>query len=248
MSSSRARRLGGASALLGLLALTAAGLATAGSPPGPTPPGKPATAQLGKIQRVGQSQPGTAAPTTRPAPVIGYRLFAKLAPSSGTSSASGRWDGVLVHTLGPVQPGKMPSIPGCTVTGPKQGSPPQAGRTPGIPHKIKCPGPVPPFTVPGNGGQWILGWRLTYSNLSSAVTGTDIRLNSPGAAGALVSTLCSVCTSGMLGRITPTDDQAAALLKGNGFVVVRTANNPTGEISGQIVKLLTPNLTAKPHP
>ncbi len=228
----RAGRTGGALSLLALLALVAAGLATAGPPPAPVGPAKP-----GKIRRVGQSGPGQ---TSAPAGVhaVGYRLTAKLTPSSSTSNASGRWDGVMVHTIGTVQAGAMPSIPGCTVTGPKPGAPPLPGRSSGIPHKIKCSdSAVPPFAVPGNGQHWILGWKLSYANLSSTVNGADIRLNSPGAAGVLATTLCGPCTSGKFGRTTLTDDQAAALLKGNGYVVVRTASNQDGEISGQIVKV-----------
>jgi hypothetical protein len=34
-----------------------------------------------------------------------------------------------------------------------------------------------------------------------------------------------------------TDDQAGAILKGQGSVVVSTANNTSGEISGQIVQV-----------
>jgi hypothetical protein len=231
----RAGRTGGALSLLALLALVAAGLATAGPPPAPVGPAKP-----GKVRRVGQSAPGQA---TAPAGVhaIGYRLTAKLTPSSSSSTASGRWDGVLVHTIGTVQAGAIPSIPGCSVTAPKAGAPgnPSAPpRSSGIPHKIKCSGnAVPPFAVPGSGQHWILGWKLAYTNLSSTVNGADIRLNSPGSAGALAATLCGPCTAGKFGRTTLTDDQAAALLKGNGYVVVRTANNPDGELSGQIVKV-----------
>jgi hypothetical protein len=98
---------------------------------------------------------------------------------------------------------------------------------------------VPPFAVPAAGQHWILGWRLSYSNLSSAVTGADIRLNVPGAASALAATLCGPCTAGKFGRTTLTDDQANAVLKGYGSVVVRTASSSGGEISGQILRVAT---------
>ncbi len=233
--SKRAGRLGGAISLLGLATLVAAGLATAGSPPAPIGPAKP-----GKIQRIGQSDPRTAAPVGK-VHAIGYRLTAKLAPSSSSSTATGQWDGVLVHTIGTVKAGAMPSIPGCTVTAPKAGGPGQGPpRASGIPHKIKCGGPVPPFAVPGNGQHWILGWKLTYSSLSSTVSGADLRLNVPGAASALAATLCGPCTANKFGRTTLTDDQANAVLKGYGSVVVRTANSPSGEISGPITRIATP--------
>jgi hypothetical protein len=232
--SKRAGRLGGAISLLGLAALVAAGLATAGSPPAPIGPAKP-----GKIQRVGQSDPTKAAPAGK-VHAVGYRLAAKLTPSSSTSTASGHWDGLLVHTIGTVKNGTMPSIPGCNITGPRPGGPGQSPpRSSGLPHTIKCNGPVPPFAVPAAGQHWILGWRLSYSNLSSAVTGADIRLNVPGAASALAATLCGPCTAGKFGRTTLTDDQANAVLKGYGSVVVRTASSSSGEISGQILRVAT---------
>lgn len=234
--SSRARRLGGALLLLALLSLVAAAFASAGSPPGTPISGT----TPGKVRKVGQSNPN--APTNAPAVhAIGYRLTAKLAPSSSTSTASGRWDGVLVHTIGTVKNGQMPSVPGCSVTAPKPGGPGQAPpRQQGIPHTIKCGGAVPPFSVPGSGQHWILGWKLTYSNLSSAVTGAQIHITTAaGAAPVAAATLCSSCTSGKFGRTMLTDDQAGAILKGQASVVVSTANHPDGEISGTIVKAST---------
>jgi hypothetical protein len=234
--SRRAHRLGGALSLLALFALVAAAVATAGSPPGPIGPAKP-----GKVRLVGQSNPNAGSTTANGVHAIGYRLVANLAPSSSPSTATGHWDAVLVHTIGTVHPGTVPSIPGCTVTGPKPGAPPGQGSPPrssGIPHKIKCngAGAVPPFSIPGSGQHWIIGWRLTFANLSSSVTGTDLRVNTPGAAPVVAATLCTSCTSGKFGRMTLTDDQAGALLKGYGSIVVRTTNNPSGEISGPIVK------------
>ena len=228
--SKRAGRVGGALALLALVALVAAGLASAGSPPAPVGPAPP-----GKVRNVGQSTPG-AAPAGK-VHAVGYRLTAKLSPSSTTSSATGRWDAVLVHTIGTVRNGTMPSIPGCSVVQPKAGGPGQnPPRGSGIPHRIKCNGPVPPFAVPGTGQHWILGWRLTYSNLSSTVNRTDLLLSAPGAAPVVAATLCTACVTDKFGRTTLTDDQAASLLAGNGSIVVRTVNNPDGEISGPIVK------------
>jgi len=229
--SKRAGRLGGALSLLALLSLVAAGLATAGSTPPPAGPANP-----GKIRQIGQSDPKTAAPAGH-VQAIGYRLTAKLAPSSTSSTATGRWDAILVHTIGTVKNGAMPSIPGCSVVAPKPGRPGQAPpRASGRRDTIKCNGPVPPFAVPGTGQHWILGWRLTYSNLSSTVSGADLRITTAGAAPAVAAALCTSCVSGKFGRTLLTDDQASALLKGNGSVVVRTANNPGGEISGPVVK------------
>src|SRR5437763_2550553 len=231
--SRRAGHLGGALSLLALLALVAAGLAEAGSPPGPITSTSP-----GKVRKVGQSNPTAPTQSAGAVHAIGYRLAAKLAPASSTSTATGHWDGVLVHTIGTVRNGQMPSIPGCSVTAPKPGGPGQAPpRQSGIPHQIKCGGAVPPFTVPGSGQHWILGWKLTYSNLSSAVTSADIHVSvAAGAAPVAAANLCSTgCVSGKFGRTTLTDDQANAILKGQGSVVVATANNTSGEIRGPII-------------
>jgi hypothetical protein len=219
--------------LLGLLVLVSTGLATAGN-------GQPiAPSQPGKITKVGQSQPGqTAAP--RAVHALGTRLGATLTPSSSTSTASGHWDGILVHIVGVVKNGTMPSIPGCSVTAPKAGGPGQSPpRASGLPHQIKCGsgGAVPPFAIPGKGNQWVLGWRLTYSNLSSAVTGTNMMIQVPGQASTVAATLCGACSVHASGHLTVTDDQANDLLNGYGSIVVNTTNNPNGEISGPIVKV-----------
>ena len=238
--SSRARRLGGALSLLALLSLVAAALASAGSPPGTPISGT----SPGKVRKVGQSNPKA---PTQPAAIhaVGYRLTAKLAPSSTSSNATGRWDGVLVHTIGTVHNGQMPSAPGCTVSGPKRGGPGQSPpRQQGIPHTIKCGGAVPPFSVPANGQHWILGWKLTFSNLSSAVSGAQIHVTVPtGSPAVAAAALCGSCTSGKFGRTMLTDDQANAIVKGQASVVVSTANNPDGEISGPIVKASTGTTT-----
>jgi hypothetical protein len=244
--STRARLLGGALSLLALLALSAAGLASAAAPPPPTRQVGPA--QPGKLTKVGQTAPGAAATPHAVIPV-GYRLTADLTPSSSTSTATGRWIGILVHTVGIVRNGAMPSVAGCTVTAPKAGGPGQAPpRKSGQPHRIKCStgaGAVPAFAVPGSGNHWILGWVLTYDHLSSSVSGADIHVTAAaGAAAVSPMNLCTTCTSGKFGRTMLTSDQANAIVNGQASVVVKTANNPGGEISGQIVQV-KPISTAK---
>jgi CHRD domain-containing protein len=236
--SRRAGLLGGALSLLALLALSMAGLATASSPPGtPINGTKP-----GKITKVGQTNPGAPTNAPRAANAIGYRLTAKLAPTGNApAAATGHWDGVLVHTVGIVKNGQMPSVPGCSVSAPRPGGPGQAPpRQSGLPHRIQCGpnGAVPPFTVPGSGNHWILGWKLTFDHLSSAVTSADIHIVAPaGSAPVAAANLCGTCVSGKFGRTTLTDDQANAILKGEASVVVSTANNSGGELSGQIVRM-----------
>jgi hypothetical protein len=222
--------------MLALLALIAAAFATAATPPPPLRAAKP-----GKVTKVGQSNPS--APTAAgQVHAIGYRLTAQLAPTGTTSQATGKWDGVLVHTIGIVRNGKMPSIPGCSVSAPRPGGPGQAPpRQSGLPHQIKCGNKaVPPFTVPGSGNHWILGWRLTYANLSSVVTSADLRVTvTAGAAPIAPETLCTTCVPNKFGRNVLTDDQANAILKGDASIVVNTTNSPSGEISGPIVKVST---------
>jgi hypothetical protein len=146
-------------------------------------------------------------------PAIAIRLTAKLAPSSGASAPSGRWDGLLAHTFDRSQ-----TAPSCLPV-----------RSIGTPAgQVAC------------GRQlWTLGWKVSYTGLSSAVTGADIHFASPSAGAAPVAAvkLCAPCSANKLTRTTLTVDQARALLKGNGSVVVRTANKPDGEISGQIVRV-----------
>src|SRR5205814_5684421 len=102
-----------------------------------------------------------------------------------------------------------------------------------LPHQIKCGGAVPPFSVPAGGQHWILGWKLTYSNLSSAVSSADIHIRAAaGAAPVAAANLCSTgCVSGKFGRTVLTDDQASAILKGEAAAVVSTANK-SSERSG----------------
>jgi len=134
------------------------------------------------------------------------------------------------------------------VTAPRPGGPGQAPpRQQGLPHRIKCSGQgaVPPFTVPGSGNHWILGWKLTFAHLSSAVTSADIHISAPaGTAPVAAASLCSTCVSGKFGRTTLTDDQANAILKGEASVVVNTANN-SSELSGKIVRVTTAAATHK---
>jgi hypothetical protein len=224
--------------MLALLALVGAAVATAddNNPPQNHASGKmyPPTSKTARM--VGQTAPSPSAPKTPALNTQAYRLTAKLAGTDTT--ASGHWEGFLVHTTGIVQNGVVRTAPGCNVTGlPNRPVQPQ----PDMPsprvrgHRLVCRG-FPPFGIPGSGNHWLLVWKLVYTGLSGAPTGTDIRLSSPGAAGALVATICNPCVSGKFGRVDVPADQAQALADGHGFVVVRTAEKPDGEISGPIVR------------
>lgn len=208
--------------MLALLSLVATAFASADA-------GPPLKGSQGKLRKAGTSSPG-AAPIS---PLVGYRLSAKLTPTSGSgSSATGQWTGVIVHVVN----GHVPSIPGCSTSAPKQAGP-HTG-VPTRPNIMKCTvGGGTTITVPGAGNHWLIGWKLTYSNLSSAVSGAQIHINAPTSAPVAAAPLCSTCTSGKFGHSALTEAQAKAIESGEGQVVVSTTNNPGGEISGAIVKV-----------
>jgi CHRD domain len=92
----------------------------------------------------------------------------------------------------------------------------------------------------GDGGLlsgWRIIWRLTYSGLSSTATSAEINTGAHGATGPHVAGLCGPCSAETRGSMELTSAEATALLKGNAYVQVATANNPSGEIRGQIHRL-----------
>jgi CHRD domain len=179
--------------VIGLLALTMAGLASADSPP--------------PVQRV-------------------VWLTATLNPSNTTSAAAGRWAGLLVYRRAHEHPAEPP-----------RECPPLRKRAHPKPNPCRSGG-VTPIVEPGTEAHWVLVWELSVAHLSSAVSGADIRvIATPGAAPTVAATLCGSCTSGRIETASLTNAQANAVLQGQGSVVVRTASNPGGEISGQIVKV-----------
>lgn len=217
----------GALSLLAVFCLVAASLASADMPPTPLHAPPP-----GKLRKVGESGPTSPAPAI-PAKATIYRLSANLTPVSGSSAASGRLDGILVHVFGPIGTGTLTKGLACSSSATRP-APPRAG----VPRRIACKASgVPPFTVPASGQAWVLGWRLTSSHLSSDVTSAVIRLNAPaGAAPIAAASLCSTaCAPKKTGRTTLTAEQASATVKGEATVVVSTVDNPSGEISGPIV-------------
>jgi hypothetical protein len=243
--STRARRLLGALSLLALLVLVAAAVATAedGTPIVKGQATQRSGANMadgGKVRKVGQTQPAPSAPKAHAVNTQAYRLTATLAGTDTT--ASGHWMGWLVHTNGMLTSGVVRTAPACSVNGPpnrpvKPQHPAQPSRASG--PRIACR-PFPSAPLPASGNHWTLFWKLTYNALSGPSTGTDIRVSAPGAApsaaGALLATICSPCVSGKFARMEVDADQAQALIDNRGFVVVRTAAKPDGEISGAITR------------
>jgi hypothetical protein len=92
----------------------------------------------------------------------------------------------------------------------------------------------------GDGGLlsgWRIVWRLTYSGLSSTATSAEINTGVHGATGPHIAGLCGPCSAVTRGSMELTSADAAALLQSNAYVQVATANNPSGEIRGQIHRL-----------
>lgn len=151
------------------------------------------------------------------------RLTATLTPTSTASTGSGSWQGVLVFRG--ARSGR-PAINVPCFKFPK-------GFTPKKP--LRC-GQIAPAR-PGTSAHWIVAWRLTYQQLSSTVTGADIRVAAtPGAAPTIAANLCKTCVPGKVQLTNLTDAQANAVLAGRGSVVVQTVSAPDGALSGAIVK------------
>ncbi len=92
-----------------------------------------------------------------------------------------------------------------------------------------------------------LGFALTYSDLSGPAVAIHFHNGEVGKAGPVVQTICGpqnqnpllgACPAGTAGTVAGVwkipAEQADALLKGNLYVNVHTADNPGGEIRGQI--------------
>ena len=102
---------------------------------------------------------------------------------------------------------------------------------------------VPPNTSQGRGTAEMqynsetrmLSWKVNYSGLSGPVTGAHI--HGPAAAGAnagIVVPFTNVTTSPIQGQATITPAQFGDLAAGLWYVNVHTAQNPGGEIRGQL--------------
>lgn len=102
---------------------------------------------------------------------------------------------------------------------------------------------VPPTTSQGKGTAEVqynnetrtISWKVTYSGLSGPVTGAHI--HGPAAAGAnagIVVPFTNVNASPIQGQATLTPTQFGDLAAGLWYVNVHTAQNPGGEIRGQL--------------
>ncbi|MGH9361788.1 MAG: CHRD domain-containing protein, partial [Thermoanaerobaculia bacterium] len=107
-----------------------------------------------------------------------------------------------------------------------------------------------------DGGTKELSYRIEFSGLSSAETMAHIHIGPPGEAGPPMTPLPA--GSPKTGKVTLTPDQETALLAGNLYVNVHSADHPGGEIRGQIgprtlsytkLRVIPPELGGDPdHP
>src|SRR6201997_4789256 len=104
---------------------------------------------------------------------------------------------------------------------------------------------VPPNASAGTGTAEIdydpatkkLSWKVTYSGLSAPATAAHF--HGPAEAGknaGVAVAIPGIATSPTEGSATLTDAQAADLTSGKYYVNVHTAQNPGGEIRGQVTK------------
>ena len=84
----------------------------------------------------------------------------------------------------------------------------------------------------------MLHWKGTYSGLSGPATAAHFHAGAPGKNGGVVVPIFAGASakSPFEGSKTLTDDQAAALMKGDWYVNVHTAAHKAGEIRGQVIK------------
>jgi hypothetical protein len=105
---------------------------------------------------------------------------------------------------------------------------------------------VPPKTSKGHGAldatydtsSKVLQWNATYADLSGPVSAAHFHGPAPVGqnAGIQVPIDKSALASPIHGQATLTDDQAGDLLAGKWYFNVHTAQNPGGEIRGQVLR------------
>jgi hypothetical protein len=81
---------------------------------------------------------------------------------------------------------------------------------------------------------YTLAWRLTFTGLSGGAQNGYIHRGKRGAFGAALVQLCSPCTSGAHGTAYISPWELDLMRSGKTYVNVRTPQNPSGEIRGQI--------------
>jgi hypothetical protein len=89
-------------------------------------------------------------------------------------------------------------------------------------------------TLTKSGAGATVAWKLTFSGLTGPANAAHIHIGARGQAGPVSLPLCGPCTSGMTGTGNATAELVSALEAGRAYVNVHTAQNPAGEIRGQV--------------
>jgi hypothetical protein len=79
-----------------------------------------------------------------------------------------------------------------------------------------------------------LYFKLAFSHLSGPATGANLGYGPKGKAGVITIPLCAPCKSPVSTAVGMDKSLLRALKQHLLFVIVKTANNPNGEIRGQI--------------
>jgi hypothetical protein len=91
-------------------------------------------------------------------------------------------------------------------------------------------------TLTESSGSYSIAWTLTFRNLTGRAAAAHIHRGKVGRAGPVLRSLCGPCRSGRKGKANISKTVASALKAGTTYVNVHTAQNPAGEIRGQIRK------------
>jgi hypothetical protein len=99
-------------------------------------------------------------------------------------------------------------------------------------------------TATGNGARFT--WKLVFRELSGPAIAAHIHIAARGEPGPVVAPLCGPCTNNQTGSGTLEPGDVSALRAGRLYVNVHTAQNPNGEVRGQVAsvdkqsRMLTP--------
>lgn len=98
----------------------------------------------------------------------------------------------------------------------------------------------------GNGAEFT--WQLAFRDLTGPATAAHIHVAPRGEAGPVAVPLCSPCTNGQRGMARMDVGTISAMNHGRTYVNIHTAENPDGEIRGQISIWDKMAVTLRPRP
>ena len=97
-------------------------------------------------------------------------------------------------------------------------------------------------------------WKLTFADLTGPATAAHLHIAARGEAGPVIVPLCGPCTNGQTGSGKITKGDISALRAGRVYVNIHTAQNPAGEVRGQVEAYdkfdvtMTPGQESAPKP